>query len=146
MAKAPRRPKNVSPDDWNRMNMKEKVYALHREGERAGYRGISRLVSRGEYAGATESRKGEAKIVRENSKSYAKKLQDPRFRAQLGGKQIIKDAKKGMSAGRMVKGKRVYMAGSEDAIKALRASIKEALDFDASEAKKLLRRAAKKLK
>lgn len=144
MAKAPKRPKSIGADDWFRMSEQEKVRQLHRVGEAEAGKRASRLVGRNEYASKDPRRKVEAKVTGDNTKKFVKKVSNPRERAKMGGKAIVSYNKKLNSAGRMVGGKRVYMAGSEEAMKKLKSSIQEALKLDSSQAKKLAQRLIKR--
>ncbi len=138
-----RRPKNISKDDWDRMGLRQKMRQLEKAGDEEAYRIMSRGVGREMHASKVKSRAGEAKTVGKNMGGVAKRLNDPMVRAELGGRNIMRFNKKAGKAG-YAKGKAA--AGSDDALSALRKSIKEALAFTKSEMAKNAKRAAKRLK
>jgi hypothetical protein len=138
-----RRPKNISKDDWDRLSMTGKKNALLKAGDDEGYRVMSRGAGRIQHASKDPKRAGEARTVTKNMRGMASKLNDPMVRAELGGRNIMRTNKKLNRAG-MAKGK--AKAGSDDALNALRKTIKEAMDFTRSEFAKNAARAAKRLK
>lgn len=144
--KSMRRPKDISKSDWDRMSMKQKMHQLMKSGDNEAYRMMSRGAGRMEHAKAVESRAGEAKKVEKNMRGMAQKVSDPNVRAELGGRRIMRYNKNAMSAGRMKEGKRVMMAGSDEALKALRNSIQDALKFVKSETAKNAARKINRLK
>lgn len=138
-----RRPKNISKDDWDRMGLRQKMRQLEKAGDEEAYRIMSRGVGREMHASKVKSRAGEARTVGKNMAGVAKRLNDPMVRAELGGRNIIRFNKKAAKAG-YAKGNAA--AGSDAALKALRKSIQEALDFAKGEMAKNVKRAAKRLK
>lgn len=144
--KNPRRPRTIPKKDWDNMTITQKVRALDAEGIKAGANQMSKIAGRSMYAERAKSRQGEASRVFARGRTTAERLATPKGRAEAGGKAIIKYNQKQYSAGWRKGGKPVYKAGGEDAIRDLRRTIKEALDFlDADLVKKAARK-AKRLK
>jgi hypothetical protein len=144
--KNPKRPRTISKDDWDRMGMKQKIRALENEGIKASGKKMSSIAGRSMYAEKSERRKPEFRGVMQKGEGFAKKLNDPMVRAELGGRSIMKYNKGKESAGRMKDGKRVYKEGAEARLSALQKTIKEALDFFSKETAKNAARKAKRLK
>lgn len=121
-----KRPRTISKDDWDRMNTTQKVRALDSEGIKAGAQRMSKIAGRSLHAEKVAGRQGEARVVKERGTGFAKSLNDPKVRAKLGKKSIMKYNVKKESAGRRVAGKPVLKEGAEARLSSLRASLEDA--------------------
>jgi hypothetical protein len=141
--KNPKRPSTISKDDWDRMGLSQKIRALDSEGIKAGAKRMSGIAGRSIHAEKSGKRASEFKGVMEKGGKFAKSLNDPKVRAELGGRSIMDYNKKQLSTGRRVGGKMVLQAGAEAKLSDLRRTIAEAMEYLG---KDLVKKAARKAK
>ena len=142
----PKRPRGISKDDWDRMGMSQKIRALDSEGIKEGGKRMSSVAGRSLYAEADPRRASEFKGVMDKGGKFAKSLNDPKVRAQLGGRAIIKFNKKQLQAGSRIKGKPKMVEGADAQLSDLRRTVQEAVQAAFKKAAKQTVRAAKRLK
>jgi len=122
MIMAMRKPKTIDKNIWDSMSPMQKRDYLVKTGDIQAGKQMSRIVGRETKAKAAKSRQSEARGVARRGASYAKKLQDPMVRAELGGRAIVRHNVKKNTVYRQA-GRRVMSEAGKKEIKDLRTEI-----------------------